>query len=289
MLQIKDLHVTLQNGISEMPVLHQIDFSIEQRQVVGIIGESGSGKSVLCTTILQLYRKQRKMSGEITFQGKSLLELPEKEMRKLRGKEIGLIMQNPMSMFNPIVTIGAHFVETLQAHVVISKKEAYQVAQQQLARFQLHDVSILKKYPHELSGGMLQRVMIAITASLEPALLLADEPTTALDTTTQLEIIKQLKQLQAEKNMAMLIVSHDLGVIANMASEIIVMRHGVIVEKGPTSHILLHPVHPYTQMLVAARDEHVPLDELCDSFTSEIMGELIEYDAGHWVRMEAVR
>ncbi|MER2190396.1 MAG: ABC transporter ATP-binding protein [Solibacillus sp.] len=286
MLQVKELNVTLQNGDKKIPVLHTINFSIEQGQIVGIIGESGSGKSVLCTTILQLYRKQRSMTGELVFQGKSLIGLPEKEMRKLRGKDIGLIMQNPMSMFNPIVTIGAHFVETLRAHLSISKKEAREMAEQQLARFQLQDVTILKKYPHELSGGMLQRVMIAMTASLEPALLLADEPTTALDTTTQLEIIKQLKQLQAEKNMAMLIVSHDLGVIANIASEIIVMHRGIIVEKGPTSHILLHPVHPYTRMLVAARDEHLALDALQDHFTGDICGELVEYDAGHWVRME---
>lgn len=287
MLKVEQLYVTLQNGTNEITVLHDINFSVKRGQVVGVIGESGSGKSVLCTSILQLYRNNRKMTGDIIFKGTSVVTMPEKDMRKLRGKEIGLMMQNPMSMFNPIVSIGQHFIESLQAHRKMSKKEALLQAEAQLSIFQLNDPTILKKYPHELSGGMLQRVMIAMTASLEPSLLLADEPTTALDTTTQLEILKQLKQLQVSKKMGMLIVSHDLGVIANIATEIIVMRHGIIVEIGPTSHILLHPVHPYTKMLVAARDDHLSLGELDGHFDGVITGELVKYDTDHWVRMEA--
>ena len=287
MLTINHLHVTLHNGGKDIPVLHDIHFTIKQGQVIGVIGESGSGKSVLCTSILQLFRNKRTISGNILFKGNSVVSMTEQELRAVRGQEIGLIMQNPMSLFNPIVTIGQHFVETIQAHRTISKKDALKQAAEQLAAFQLIDPTILKKYPHELSGGMLQRVMIAMTACLKPSLLLADEPTTALDTTTQLEILKQLKQLLVEQQMSMLIVSHDLGVIANIATEIIVMRHGVIVEKGPTSHILLHPVHPYTKMLVAARDEHLPLDELDGQYGGQITGELMLYDAGHWVRMEA--
>ncbi|MFF5995843.1 ABC transporter ATP-binding protein [Lysinibacillus sp. KU-BSD001] len=286
MLAVENLNVTLRNGHVEKHVLHNISFSIPKGKVVGIIGESGSGKSVLCTTIMQLFREKRTVTGNLSFNGMSLVELSEKEMRKLRGNEMALIMQNPMAMFNPIVTIGEHFTETIQAHRKITKKQATAHAKEQLKRFQLFDENILKKYPHELSGGMLQRVMIAIAASLNPSLLLADEPTTALDTTTQLEILKELKQLHATTEMSMLIVSHDLGVIANLAEEIIVMRHGVIVEKGPTSHILQHPRHRYSQRLVAARDEHSQLADLIDRFDEEITGELMQCDPGHWVRME---
>ncbi len=282
MLEVQNLSVHIQGK----QVLRQVSLTVPKGKVVGIIGESGSGKSVLCSTILQLFRKDRKAAGTIKFNGDCLLSLEEKKMRSLRGKEIALIMQNPMSMFNPLVTIGGHFIETLQAHTSMTKKQAIKIAKEQLALFQLNDVDVLKKYPHELSGGMLQRIMIAISASLEPKLLLADEPTTALDTMTQLEIVKELKKLQAKTKMSILIVSHDLGVIANLAEEIIVMRRGVVVEYGPASHILLHPIHPYTKTLVAARDEHSTLDELNDKYEDTVSGELVLYDENHWVRME---
>ncbi|QCR31274.1 ABC transporter ATP-binding protein [Lysinibacillus sp. SGAir0095] len=282
MLEIRDLSVFIHNK----QVLNQVSFSVPRGKIVGIIGESGSGKSVLCSTILNLYRNERIAKGNIEFDGKSLLLLEERKMREMRGKEIALIMQNPMSMFNPIVSIGGHFTETLQAHTKMTKKEAIEKAKEQLALFQLGDVDILNKYPNELSGGMLQRIMIAIAASLEPKLLLADEPTTALDTMTQLEILKELKKLHDKTAMSMLVVSHDLGVIANLAEEIIVMRRGIVVEHGPTSHILLHPVHPYTQTLVAARDEHSKLEELADRYERTVSGELVLYDENHWVRME---
>ncbi|WP_249645772.1 MULTISPECIES: ABC transporter ATP-binding protein [unclassified Lysinibacillus] len=282
MLEIRNLTVFIHNK----QVLNQVSLSVPKGKVVGIIGESGSGKSVLCSTILNLYRKERSAKGSIEFDGKSLLSIEERKMREVRGKEIGLIMQNPMSMFNPIVSIGGHFIETLQAHTKMSKKEAIEKAKEQLALFQLGNVEILNKYPNELSGGMLQRIMIAIAASLEPKLLLADEPTTALDTMTQLEILKELKKLHEKTAMSMLIVSHDLGVIANLAEEIVVMRRGIVVEQGPTSHILLHPIHPYTQTLAAARDEHSKLEELADKYEGSVSGELVLYDQNHWVRME---
>jgi len=286
MLTVENLNVTLRNGDVQKHVLHGVSFSIPVGKIIGIIGESGSGKSVLCTTIMQLFRKQRQVTGEIIYKGQSLLDLPEKAMSKLRGDEMALIMQNPMAMFNPIVTIEQHFVETIQAHRKATKKQARDQAREQLKRFQLFDEAVLKKYPHELSGGMLQRIMIAIAASLNPSLLLADEPTTALDTTTQLEILKELRKLHGATGMSMLVVSHDLGVIANLAEEIIVMRHGVIVERGTANHILQHPIHPYSQTLVAARDEHCTLDELTDHFDGVITGELMLYDENHWVRME---
>lgn len=283
MLQIQDLNVFIHGK----QVLQNVSFSISDSKVVGVIGESGSGKSVLCSTILQLFRKERMTTGDVKFNGQSLLSLDEKRMRGIRGKQIALVMQNPMSMFNPIVTIGEHFIETLQAHSSMTKKEAIEKAKKQLTLFQLNDVEILKQYPHELSGGMLQRIMIAIAASLEPKLLLADEPTTALDTMTQLEILKELKRLQEKTSLSLLIVSHDLGVIANLAEEIVVMRRGIIVEQGPTSHILLHPIHPYTKTLVAARDEHKILEELIDTYEETELGDLVLYDKNHWVRMES--
>ncbi|MFJ7405604.1 MULTISPECIES: ABC transporter ATP-binding protein [unclassified Lysinibacillus] len=286
MLEIQQLSIWIQTANEEKQVLWDASMTIPAGKTVGIVGESGSGKTMLCHAIMQLFRDSRRYKGDILFEGRSLLAMNEHELRQLRGNDIALIMQNPMAMFNPIVTVGEHFIETLQAHTPMKKQQAQKIAAEQLARFQLPDASILKKYPHELSGGMLQRIMIALAASLSPKLLLADEPTTALDTMTQLEILEELALYQQQTNTSMLIVSHDLGVIANMADIIVVMRHGQIIEYGPAACILGQPVHSYTQALLAAKDNKFTLEQLVDAWTGKITGELYEYKQGYWVRQE---
>lgn len=286
MLEIQQLSIWIQTENVEKQVVRDASMMIPAGQTVGIVGESGSGKTMLCHAVMQLFRDSRRYNGDILFEGRSLLAMDEQEMRQLRGNDIALIMQNPMAMFNPLVTVGDHFVETMQAHTPVKKQQALKLAAQQLARFQLPDPSILKKYPHELSGGMLQRIMIALAASLSPKLLLADEPTTALDTLTQLEILEELALYQRQTNTSMLIVSHDLGVIAKMADIIVVMRRGQIMEYGPANCILVEPVHSYTQALLAAKDNKYSLEQLVDAWTGEVSGELYEYRQGHWVRQE---
>lgn len=286
MLEIQQLSIWIQTENGEKQVVRDASMMIPNGQTVGIVGESGSGKTMLCHAVMQLFRDSRRYNGDILFEGRSLLAMDEQEMRQLRGNDIALIMQNPMAMFNPVVTVGDHFVETMQAHTSVKKQQALKIAAQQLARFQLPDASILKKYPHELSGGMLQRIMIALAASLSPKLLLADEPTTALDTLTQLEILEELALYQQQTNTSMLIVSHDLGVIAKMADIIVVMRRGQIMEYGPADCILVEPVHSYTQALLAAKDNKYSLEQLVDAWTGEVSGELYEHRQGHWVRQE---
>lgn len=282
MLDIYGLDVYIKNK----QILREIDLSIPRDTVVGVIGESGSGKSMLCTSILRLRDQSQQMDGSILFQRKQLLSLQEKEMRNIRGKEIGFVMQHPMSMFNPVLKIKSHFVETLQAHKKISKRDAIKKAEEQLSLFQLDGRNILNKYPHELSGGMLQRIMIAIAASLEPKLLIADEPTTALDPINQFEIIHELKRLQERTSMSMLVVSHDMAVIANIANEIIVMRCGMIVERGSAQRILSTPLHPYTQALVRTHTENLSLEEMNDQYVGDVLGELQLVEENHWVRKE---
>jgi len=286
MLEIQQLSIWIQTANEEKQVLWDATITIPAGKTVGIVGESGSGKSMLVQAIMQLFRDSRRYNGDILFEGRSLLTMDEHELHQLRGNDIALIMQNPVAMFNPAVTIGEHFIEMLQAHSSIKKQHALKIATEQLARFQLPDVTILKKYPHELSVAMLQRIMIALTASLSPKLLLADDPTTALDTLTQLEILEDLALYQQQTNTSMLIVSNDVSVIAKMADIIIVMRHGQIIEYGPAECILMQPVHSYTKALLAAKDNQYSLERLIDAWSKKITGELYEYKQGYWVRQE---
>jgi len=284
MLEIRDLSITLQTAQGPKKVVQHVDFQIPTGTTLGIVGESGSGKTMLCYAILQLFRESRNYEGDILLEGRSLLGMDEQQLRGLRGNDVACILQNPMAMFNPIITIGEHMIETLQAHRSLSKKQALHIATEQLAFFQLSDSRLLKKYPHELSGGMLQRVMIALAMSLRPKLLLADEPTTALDTMTQLKILEELSHCQQQYQTTMLIVSHDLGVIARMADQIVVMRRGKIMEYGPAERLLQNPVHSYTRALVAAKRKDDQLEKLVDSWSGDTNGILYELDTNYWVR-----
>ncbi|SPU38471.1 oligopeptide ABC transporter, ATP-binding protein [Lysinibacillus capsici] len=289
MLEIRDLSITLQTAQGPKKVVQHVDFQIPTGTTLGIVGESGSGKTMLCYAILQLFRESRHYGGDILLEGRSLLGMDEQQLRGLRGNDVACILQNPMAMFNPIITIGDHMIETVQAHRSLSKKQALHIATEQLAFFQLTDSRLLKKYPHELSGGMLQRVMIAMAMSLRPKLLLADEPTTALDTMTQLKVLEELSHCQQQYQTTMLIVSHDLGVIARMADQIVVMRRGKIMEYGPAERILQNPVHSYTKALVAAKRKDDQLEKLVDSWSGDTNGILYELDTNYWVRQEESR
>lgn len=289
MLEIRDLSITLQTARGPKKVVQHVDFQIPTGTTLGIVGESGSGKTMLCYAILQLFRESRNYEGDILLEGRSLLGMDEQQLRGLRGNDVACILQNPMAMFNPIITIGEHMIETVQAHRSLSKKQALHIATEQLAFFQLTDSRLLKKYPHELSGGMLQRVMIAMAMSLRPKLLLADEPTTALDTMTQLKVLEELSHCQQQYQTTMLIVSHDLGVIARMADQIVVMRRGKIMEYGPAERILQNPVHSYTKALVAAKRKDDQLEKLVDSWSGDTNGILYELDTNYWVRQEENR
>lgn len=289
MLEIRDLSITLQTARGPKKVVQHVDFQIPTGTTLGIVGESGSGKTMLCYAILQLFRESRNYEGDILLEGRSLLGMDEQQLRGLRGNDVACILQNPMAMFNPIITIGDHMIETVQAHRSLSKKQALHIATEQLAFFQLTDSRLLKKYPHELSGGMLQRVMIAMAMSLRPKLLLADEPTTALDTMTQLKVLEELSHCQQQYQTTMLIVSHDLGVIARMADQIVVMRRGKIMEYGPAERLLQNPVHSYTKALVAAKRKDDQLEKLVDSWSGDTNGILYELDTNYWVRQEEKR
>lgn len=289
MLEIRDLSITLQTARGPKKVVQHVDFQIPTGTTLGIVGESGSGKTMLCYAILQLFRESRHYGGDILLEGRSLLGMDEQQLRGLRGNDVACILQNPMAMFNPIITIGEHMIETVQAHRSLSKKQALHIATEQLAFFQLTDSRLLKKYPHELSGGMLQRVMIAMAMSLRPKLLLADEPTTALDTMTQLKVLEELSHCQQQYQTTMLIVSHDLGVIARMADQIVVMRRGKIMEYGPAERLLQNPVHSYTKALVAAKRKDDQLEKLVDSWSGDTNGILYELDTNYWVRQEENR
>lgn len=289
MLEIRDLSITLQTAQGPKKVVQHVDFQIPTGTTLGIVGESGSGKTMLCYAILQLFRESRNYEGDILLEGRSLLGMDEQQLRGLRGNDVACILQNPMAMFNPIITIGDHMIETVQAHRSLSKKQALHIATEQLAFFQLTDSRLLKKYPHELSGGMLQRVMIAMAMSLRPKLLLADEPTTALDTMTQLKVLEELSHCQQQYQTTMLIVSHDLGVIARMADQIVVMRRGKIMEYGPAERLLQNPVHSYTKALVAAKRKDDQLEKLVDSWSGDTNGILYELDTNYWVRQEESR
>ncbi|MCU7746795.1 nickel import ATP-binding protein NikD [Priestia megaterium] len=255
LLQVRNLHVQLksQNGLTDL--VKDINFELKPGKVLGLIGESGCGKTITSMSILQLLnRKETIIEGSITLKGQELNGLAEKEMRKIRGKDIAFIMQNPMNAFTPVFTIGHQFIETICSHTNWNKKQATELAIESMKQVNLPDPNkLLKYYPFQLSGGMLQRVMIAIAASLHPAIIIADEPTTALDVNNQKKVLRHLDKVRADYGSAILLISHDLGVIAELADEVAVMQHGKIVEKADVFQLFDAPKHEYTKKLLNAR------------------------------------
>lgn len=253
-LSVKDLAVSFYGELGETKAVKNASFDIEEGQFYGIVGESGSGKSVATKSILQLLPSNGKiLEGSIEFQGTDLLRINGEELRAIRGNEIAIVFQDSLSALNPVYTIGNKMIELILRHSSMTKQQARDRAIELLNEVGLPDAAYyLKCYPHELSGGMRQRVMIAMAMSCNPKVLIADEPTTALDVTIQAQILNLLRKLQKKSNMSIVIITHDLGVVAQTCSRISVMCGGYVVEEGSVEEIFYTPKHPYTQALIAS-------------------------------------
>ncbi|MEM1387599.1 MAG: ABC transporter ATP-binding protein [Pseudomonadota bacterium] len=236
--------------IGALEILRDVSFSVAPGQVFGLVGESGSGKSMTALAVMRLVPGSAQVTGVVRFEGAALLEQSERAMNDLRGRDIGMIFQEPMTALNPVQRIGDQVAETLIVHGAASRSEALRVARERLARVGLGAIA-LGRYPHELSGGQRQRVCIAMAIALRPKLLIADEPTTALDVTTQAQILDLLKGLVAEEGLALMLITHDLAVVAGMADRVAVMRDGAIVDQGATEPLFRNRAHPYTARLMA--------------------------------------
>lgn len=253
LLQVKNLAVSFSTYRGKVKAVRDVSFSVDERKTIGIVGESGCGKSVTSHAIMGLLpRENSKIEhGQITFNDRNITDLSEKEMNRLRGNEIAMIFQDPMTSLNPVLTIGTQIQESLFLHKKLTKQQARQRAIELLNLVGIPSAEMrLDDYPHQFSGGMRQRVMIAMALSCEPKLLIADEPTTALDVTVQAQILDLLKQLQRKTNTAIVLISHDLGVIANLCDDIAVMYAGQIVEYGSAEDIFYNAHHPYTKGLL---------------------------------------
>ncbi|WP_378956215.1 ABC transporter ATP-binding protein [Pelosinus sp. sgz500959] len=249
LLDVQKLSVSFATYAGPIKAIEQISFQVFPGEIIGIVGESGCGKSVTAHSIMQLIPTPpgKYQTGKILFEGVDLLQKSESEMAKIRGNEIGMIFQDPMTSLNPVLTIGMQIAESLQLHQQISKKEAYTQAAEMLRLVGIPSPKErIKEYPHQFSGGMRQRAMIAMALSCHPKLLIADEPTTALDVTIQAQILNLMKDLQSKLNTAIILISHDLGVIATLCSRVIVMYAGKIAEVGTAEEIFHEPQHPYT-------------------------------------------
>ncbi len=254
-LQVSNLNIAARSGRGKLPLVQNVNLELKPGKVLGLVGESGSGKTVTSMALLGLLNSQTmEVDGSIKLHGNELNGLKPKEMRNIRGKEIGFIMQNPMNAFTPVYTIGNQFVETIRTHTGLSKKQAVELAVTSLEAMNLQEpAKLMKKYPFQLSGGMLQRVMIAISMCLRPSVVIADEPTTALDVTNQLQVLNELDRLRTECGTAILLISHDLGVISELADDVAVMQNGRIVEKAEACRLFDYPQHEYTKTLLQAR------------------------------------
>jgi oligopeptide/dipeptide ABC transporter ATP-binding protein len=250
-LNIEDLSVSYRTEGGLLQALRHINLKIDQGRIVGIVGESGCGKSTLISSIIRLLAPNAQVdNGSIRWQGNDLLDLDEKTMRSLRGDEISMVFQDPMTSLNPVLTIGRQMTD-IQFRDNRSRAEKRSRAVRLLERVDIpNPVEQLNRYPHQLSGGMRQRVAIAMALMTQPGLLIADEPTTALDATLEVQIIRRLRDLQRDFGCAILFISHHLGVIAELCEEVVVMYAGEIVEHGPMRDVFLNPKHPYTQKLL---------------------------------------
>jgi len=252
LLEIKDERLSFFTPAGEVKALNGVSFSMDEGEVLGIVGESGSGKSVTAYSVMGLTAYPGKLiGGTINFNGHQIDKMSEKEMRKIRGNEVSIIFQDPMTSLNPVYTIGNQITEVICLHTGKSKKEAHDRAKELLELVGINEpAKRLKQYPHELSGGMRQRVMIAIALACEPKLLIADEPTTALDVTIQAQILELMQELRKKLGMSIIMITHDLGVVASMCERIAVMYAGHIVEYGTADEIFYEPKHEYTKGLI---------------------------------------
>ena len=254
LLAVEDLRVTLPGAHGAAEVLRGVAFEIERGGTLGLIGESGCGKSLTALAVMGLLPEAMQLGGAVRFEGRELTRLHDAELAKLRGHRIAMVFQEPMTALNPLHTIGRQIGEPLRLHKGLGATAARAEALRLLQRVQMPQAEQrLDAFPHQLSGGQRQRVVIAIALACRPELLIADEPTTALDTTLQREVLDLIQQLVREDRMALLLISHDLGVMAHSVRQLRVMYAGLVVESGPTDAVLGRPAHPYTRGLIAAR------------------------------------
>jgi oligopeptide/dipeptide ABC transporter ATP-binding protein len=249
LLQVKDLRTSFFTPEGEIAAVDGVSFEVDEGKTLGVVGESGCGKSVTALSILRLVPSPpgRIVGGEILYRGRDLLKLDSESMRKIRGNEISMIFQEPMTSLNPVFTIGDQIGEAIRLHQGLNKRETRAKTIEMLRLVKIADPeSRVDDYPHQLSGGMRQRVMIAMALSCNPSLLIADEPTTALDVTIQAQILELMEELQAKLGMALLLITHDLGVVAERADEVAIMYAGKIVERATANEIFRRPLHPYT-------------------------------------------
>ena len=252
LLKVRDLHTSFFTDAGEVKAVNGVSFNVERGKVLGVVGESGSGKSVTAYSIMQiLYDNGKIVSGSIKLDGQELVGAGEKVMRNVRGNRISIIFQDPMTSLNPTYTIGKQLMEAILLHTGRTKKQAYERAVEMLRLVNVNaPEKRMKQYPFEFSGGMRQRVMIAMALACEPDILIADEPTTALDVTIQAQILELMKSLQEELGLAIIMITHDLGVVAQMCDEVIVMYAGSICEQGTADEIFYNPCHEYTKGLM---------------------------------------
>ncbi len=254
LLEVKDLNIEFHDHLIPETVVYDFDLELKAGEIVGLVGESGSGKSMSALAIAGLLsRRDMHKRGQILFDGLDLLTCERSKLRKIQGNEISMIFQEPMTSLNPVKRIGWQIEESLRIHTELNKEERYQKAIEMMKEVELPDPERLyRQYPHELSGGMRQRVMIAAAMICNPRILIADEPTTALDVTIQAQIVELLKRMNREKQTSILFISHDLSLVKQLCERVLVMKGGYIVETGPTQEVFAHPEEEYTQRLIAA-------------------------------------
>lgn len=251
MLEVKNLEVSFRQRGKEIPVVRGVDFTVNDQEILAIVGESGSGKSLSSLSIMGLLEENAVVKGEILFQGEDLLKKSEKEMQNVRGNKISMIFQEPMTSLNPTMRIGDQICESILTHMKMSKKEAMERAVEMLRLVGIPaPEKRVKDYPHQMSGGMRQRVMIAIALVCQPQVLIADEPTTALDVTIQAQIIRLIKELHEKYHMSVILITHDLGVVAEIADRVCVMYAGQVLECADVADLYDNPLHPYTRGLL---------------------------------------
>ena len=294
LLEVKDLSIWFRSRATSRPVVSSLELSIAQGEVLGLVGESGSGKSVSALAVLRLLDASARVEGSIGFDGVDLLRLPGEAMRRLRGRDIAMIFQEPMTALNPVMTIGEQVAEAIRVHQPeLSRSKVRQSTLEALDAVAIPSpAERYAHYPHQFSGGQRQRILIAMAIANHPRLLIADEPTTALDVTVQAQILKLLAELRRRYGLAMLFISHDLAVVSQVADRVMVMRQGLVLESGSVDGVFHQPQHPYTQSLLGAvptlsTDRRAPLatlshgDETADNA-------LVERLPGHWVRQAQV-
>ncbi|MFJ7668582.1 ABC transporter ATP-binding protein [Lysinibacillus sp. NPDC097195] len=272
-LRVTDLETSFTRDKKEIKILRGVNFAIRKGEILGLVGESGSGKSLTSLSIMQLFHGTtgKIVNGSIHFNGQDLTQMPESEIRKIRGKQMAMIFQEPMTSLNPVLKVGKQLMEAIEMHLKLPKNESRHHAVQMLKNVGIGRAEeIIYEYPHQLSGGMRQRVMIAMAMACHPNLLIADEPTTALDVTIQAQILELMKQLKEENETAILLITHDLGVVAEMCDRVVVMYAGQVVEEADVFELFASPKHPYTQGLIASVPKIGEHKEILDSINGQV-------------------